>query len=72
MQEDELIDIIEKAREMEDKYGHYFDLVIINNDIERTYYELVQRINYIEREPQWVPKDWISKVNVREDSFALQ
>lgn len=39
---------------MEEKYGHYFDLVIVNNDIERTYHELVQRINYIEREPQWV------------------
>ena len=61
MQEDELIDIIEKAREMEEKYGHYFDLVIINNDIERTYHELVQRINYIEREPQWVPAFWLKQ-----------
>jgi MAGUK p55 subfamily protein 5 len=54
LQEEELIDIIEKAREMDEKYGHYFDLVIINNDIERTYHELLQRINYTEREPQWV------------------
>jgi len=60
-QEDELIGIIEKAREMEEKYGHYFDLVIINNDIERTYHDLVQRINYIEREPQWVPSFWLKQ-----------
>ncbi|XP_035703591.1 uncharacterized protein LOC110845232 isoform X2 [Folsomia candida] len=60
--EEELIDIIEKAREMDEKYGHYFDLVIINNEIERTYHELLQRINYTEREPQWVPAFWEVKV----------
>jgi MAGUK p55 subfamily protein 5 len=59
--EEELIDIIQKAREMEEKYGHYFDVVFINNDVERTYHELLQRINYIEREPQWVPTFWLSK-----------
>jgi guanylate kinase len=46
---------------MEEKYGHYFDLVIINNDIERTYHELLQRINYTEREPQWVPAFWLKQ-----------
>ncbi|XP_045478813.1 protein PALS1 isoform X2 [Harmonia axyridis] len=57
--EEELKDIIEKAREMEDKYGHFFDMVIINNDTERAYHQLLGEINSLEREPQWVPAAWV-------------
>ncbi|KAJ9589661.1 hypothetical protein L9F63_017150 [Diploptera punctata] len=57
--EEELKDIIEKAREMEDKYGHFFDMIIINNDTERAYHQLVNEINSLEREPQWVPASWV-------------
>lgn len=59
LQEDELKDIIEKAREMEDKYGHFFDMIIINNDTDRAYHQLVNEINSLEREPQWVPASWV-------------
>lgn len=57
--EDELKDIIEKAREMEDRYGHFFDMIIINNDTDRAYHQLVSEINSLEREPQWVPASWV-------------
>ncbi|XP_034952722.1 uncharacterized protein sdt isoform X2 [Chelonus insularis] len=57
--EEELKDIIEKAREMEDKYGHLFDMIIINNDTDRAYNQLLTEINSLEREPQWVPISWI-------------
>ncbi|KAK6634030.1 hypothetical protein RUM44_004637 [Polyplax serrata] len=60
--EDELKGIIEKAREMEDKYGHFFDMIIINNDTERTYLQLLKEINSLEREPQWVPASWVKSV----------
>ncbi|KAL0280699.1 UNVERIFIED_CONTAM: hypothetical protein PYX00_001917 [Menopon gallinae] len=60
--EDELKDIIEKAREMEDKYGHFFDMIIINNDTERAYHQLLNEINSLEREPQWVPASWVKSV----------
>ncbi|CAB3378822.1 Hypothetical predicted protein [Cloeon dipterum] len=56
--EEELKEIIEKAREMEDRYGHFFDMVIINNDTERAYGQLLNEINELEREPQWVPATW--------------
>ncbi|XP_048507546.1 uncharacterized protein LOC105685455 isoform X2 [Athalia rosae] len=57
--EEELKDIIEKAREMEDKYGHLFDMIIINNDTDRAYNQLLTEINSLEREPQWVPASWL-------------
>ncbi|GJQ83147.1 hypothetical protein Trydic_g15383 [Trypoxylus dichotomus] len=60
--EEELKDIIEKAREMEDKYGHFFDMIIINNDTERAYHQLLTEINSLEREPQWVPAAWVKSL----------
>lgn len=57
--EEELKDIIEKAREMEDKYGHLFDMIIINTDTDRAYNQLLTEINSLEREPQWVPASWV-------------
>ncbi|XP_050526013.1 protein PALS1 isoform X2 [Daktulosphaira vitifoliae] len=61
--EEELKEIIEKAREMEDKFGHYFDMIIINNDTERAYHQLLNEINSLEREPQWVPATWVKTVS---------
>ena len=57
--DDELKDIIERARAMEDLYGHYFDMFITYADPERAYHQLLTAINALEREPQWVPASWL-------------
>ncbi|XP_022093780.1 MAGUK p55 subfamily member 5-like isoform X2 [Acanthaster planci] len=59
LKEEELREIIETGRAMEDTYGHYFDYVIIHYDHERAYSELVEEINRIQLEPQWVPLSWL-------------
>lgn len=59
LKEEDLKDIIEKAREMEDRYGHLFDMIIINNDTNRALNQLLTEINSLEREPQWVPASWV-------------
>ncbi|XP_037072278.1 MAGUK p55 subfamily member 5-like isoform X2 [Pollicipes pollicipes] len=59
VRDDELKHIIEKAREIEEVYGHYFDIVIINSDLGRAYEQLIHEINTLEREPQWVPATWL-------------
>lgn len=46
---------------MEEVYGHYFDMVIVNADEERTYAQLVNEVNRLEREPQWVPAIWLDR-----------
>lgn len=58
--DDELLDIIEKAREMEENYSQFFDMVIIYSDPERAYQDLLREINLIEREPQWIPASWVT------------
>ena len=60
LQEDELREIIEMGRAMEDSYGHYFDYVIIHYDHERAYSELLQEIYRIQNEAQWVPLTWLN------------
>ncbi|KAK5916287.1 hypothetical protein CgunFtcFv8_011287 [Champsocephalus gunnari] len=56
---EELRDIIEKAREMEQGCGHLFDGVIVNTDQDKAFNELLRLINKLDTEPQWVPCSWL-------------
>lgn len=58
-QPEELREIIEKAREMEQSHGHLFDAVIVNTDQDKAYTELLRLINKLDTEPQWVPSSWL-------------
>uniref|UniRef100_A0A8C0S7P8 Protein PALS1 n=1 Tax=Canis lupus familiaris TaxID=9615 RepID=A0A8C0S7P8_CANLF len=56
---EELREIIEKTREMEQNNGHYFDTAIVNSDLDKAYQELLRLINKLDTEPQWVPSSWL-------------
>jgi len=60
VQDNELKSIIEKARQMEEAYGQYFDMIIVNQDLDRAYDDLLAEINRLEIEPQWVPIQWVT------------
>ncbi|NXF18290.1 MPP5 protein, partial [Rhodinocichla rosea] len=59
MSPEELREIIEKTREMEQNNGHYFDTAIVNSDLDKAYQELLRLINKLDTEPQWVPSTWL-------------
>ncbi|XP_043663398.1 peripheral plasma membrane protein CASK isoform X6 [Vespula pensylvanica] len=40
-------------------YGHFFDLTIVNNDIEETIAQLEAAIERVHTTPQWVPVSWV-------------
>lgn len=40
-------------------YGHFFDLTIVNNDIEETIRLLEKSLSKINSMPQWVPVSWV-------------
>jgi calcium/calmodulin-dependent serine protein kinase len=40
-------------------YDHYFDLKIINNDIDLTIRELQHALDEVSVTPQWVPVNWV-------------
>lgn len=56
---EELREIIEKTREMEQNNVHYFDTAIVNSDLDKAYQELLRLINKLDTEPQWVPSTWL-------------
>ncbi|XP_075386793.1 protein PALS1 isoform X1 [Tenrec ecaudatus] len=56
---EELREIIEKTREMEQNNGHCFDTAIVNSDLDKAYQELLRLINKLDTEPQWVPSTWL-------------
>lgn len=59
-QDAELREMVDKAREMEETYGHYFDKTIVNTDLERTFDELRLAIDKLDTEAQWVPAFWVN------------
>jgi len=40
-------------------YGHFFDLTIVNNDIDETIRILERALDKIDSTPQWVPIAWV-------------
>lgn len=65
-----LKEIIERGREMEDKYGHFFDYILVNQDMDRAYEELLQEINRLEVEPQWVPIQWVDSQSLQRNQLV--
>lgn len=61
MSDAELREMVDKAREMEETYGHYFDKTIVNTDLERTFDELRSAIDKLDTEAQWVPAFWVNE-----------
>ena len=41
------------------KFGHFFDYVLVMDDLDRAFKELLREINLLEKESQWIPKIWL-------------
>ena len=51
--------MINAARELEDNYEKFFDLTVVNKDIEDAYNSILEAVERLEHEEQWVPRDWV-------------
>lgn len=56
---EELKEVQEKAREMEQSFGHLFDWSLVNTEPEQSFHELRRFIDRLDTEPQWVPTSWL-------------
>ncbi|VDP15179.1 unnamed protein product [Soboliphyme baturini] len=56
----ELLQMIETGNRLEATFGHFFDYVLINGNLEFAFRELVEAISSMQTQPCWVPKDWVS------------
>lgn len=50
--------MIKAGETLEKEYGHYFDEIIVNDDLQVAYFELNNTIERVTSEPLWVPADW--------------
>lgn len=44
---------------MQAAYGHYFDLTIINDNLDETYRTVKAALETVSKNPQWVPVTWV-------------
>jgi calcium/calmodulin-dependent serine protein kinase len=51
--------LVHESELLEKAYEHYFDLKIVNNDIEETIHILQRSLDDISQSPQWVPVSWV-------------
>uniref|UniRef100_A0A8D8S922 MAGUK p55 subfamily member 7 n=1 Tax=Cacopsylla melanoneura TaxID=428564 RepID=A0A8D8S922_9HEMI len=57
--DDEFHDIIRVARRIEFLYHHWFDEVIVNEDLGAAFEQLLRAVERTENEPTWVPASWV-------------
>ncbi|ROT61244.1 hypothetical protein C7M84_021004 [Penaeus vannamei] len=57
--EDEFKDMLKADARIEFHYSHWFDEVIVNDDLSSAFELLVAAVNRVETEPLWVPASWV-------------
>ncbi|XP_004621040.1 MAGUK p55 subfamily member 2 isoform X1 [Sorex araneus] len=50
---------VEESSRIQRGYEHYFDLSLVNSNLERTFRELQAAVEKLRTEPQWVPVSWV-------------
>ncbi|KAK8389162.1 hypothetical protein O3P69_020855 [Scylla paramamosain] len=58
-EEDDFKRTMEESAKLQRAYDKYFDLVIVNNDLNDTLNQIVEAVNRLATEPQWVPVTWV-------------
>ncbi|XP_030630614.1 MAGUK p55 subfamily member 7 [Chanos chanos] len=56
--EEDFEDMIACAQVMESEYGHFFEKIIVNDDLAMAFNELRAEQSRLETETQWIPKTW--------------
>ncbi|XP_076054291.1 membrane palmitoylated protein 7-like protein metro [Oratosquilla oratoria] len=57
--DDEFKDMLKAAARIEFHYSHWFDEVVVNDDLSSAFELLVKAIHKVETEPLWVPASWV-------------
>ncbi|KAK6753069.1 hypothetical protein RB195_012585 [Necator americanus] len=59
VKDDELKGILTQGKNIEQKFGHLFDSIIVNTDFDKSLAEIKSILRRLEIEPQWVPAEWV-------------
>ncbi|KAL3075911.1 hypothetical protein niasHS_012828 [Heterodera schachtii] len=51
--------LVKESELLRQSFGHLFDFVLINNDIDETIRQLESVVEKLSAIPQWVPVSWV-------------
>lgn len=57
--ENDLKKTVDESARIRRAYGHYFDLTIINDNLDKAFDKLQEAVERLFEEPQWVPVSWV-------------
>lgn len=58
-QDEELQRTCNESTKIQAAYGHYFDLTILNDNLDETYRTVKAALETVSKNPQWVPVTWV-------------
>ena len=58
-QDDALRRLLSESDLLQQTYGHFFNLTIVNNDIDDTIEQLQNAMRETTVQPQWIPVKWV-------------
>lgn len=58
-QDSDLKKTVDESARIQRAYNHYFDLIIINDNLDKAFEKLQTAIEKLRMEPQWVPISWV-------------
>ena len=59
MQDASVARLIKDSNSLEKIYRHWFDLTVVNNDIEQTIETVLEAVSQTNSLAQWIPVSWI-------------
>lgn len=59
LQDEELRRTCDQSAKLQAAYGHYFDLTIVNDNLDETYRTVKAALETVSKNPQWVPVTWV-------------
>lgn len=57
--DEELRRTCDQSAKLQAAYGHYFDLTIVNDNLDETYRTVKAALETVSKNPQWVPVTWV-------------
>lgn len=58
-QENDLKKTVDESARIRRAYSHYFDLTIVNDNLDKAFDKLQEAVEQLIIEPQWVPISWV-------------
>lgn len=59
LQDVDLRKTVDESARIQRAYCHYFDLTIINDNLDKAFETLQAAVDKLCSEPQWVPVNWV-------------